>query len=703
MVALALIRLADASILEAPVENLIMLIDKAIVIQRKYSHSLFFENGKLEIAKSLQAKGRVYMRLARYDQAQELMRKAYEIRLDLLGTSHPLVSQTIRYLAELTVETGHLHEALQNFDIVLGMHSDHIQRTLPDSAKNSGTRIMNFESNCAQYGKARVSELQGKFDDALSAYEIIYNDRKAIANSLRPYRNLDGVDDVPDTSRTTTSRGSAAHGGDLNAHSDAATAAPEVLVLPSVSAEIIILSVGRVLLHLGAIKDAEHVIAEAQHNLMILIGAAQNNAQPNHIHLAEALMCEGQVLSLQGRYNDADEVLDRATEMKEITLGPNHPEVARGLLAMSNNLLGPGYYAEAIEASESSTEIVKAHYQVKSPYLIPHLHNRGSILRDTSRLEEAEAQFQQALFYARLYHGRDSAIYATLLLDLAETQRQGGALRLEEARASLKESILQLKAGLGHHHWVTAQAILVLAMVLMDDDKLHDAMGMLTNHVIPTFQSTFGETHPRCKYAQGVLGLCLRKSSNADRHRGDELTAEEARLLVEVNEEAEGYVDAALECLDVHEQGPYDSKHPWVTALGGFVGQSRPVTTAERRTARSTHSRGEDVPRSHTSENDRPWTSTSLISLDEGGGSSSSSDGDSLEVRPFTAQSYATSRPPTSHVLNDFLYTESEYEAGLALRPSSRAAVRGSLSVTPKNGDEGDGCFDSPEKQSSID
>ena len=60
-----------------------MLIDKAIVIQRKYSHSLFFENCKLEIAKSLLSKGRVYLRLARYDQAQELMKKAYEIRLDL--------------------------------------------------------------------------------------------------------------------------------------------------------------------------------------------------------------------------------------------------------------------------------------------------------------------------------------------------------------------------------------------------------------------------------------------------------------------------------------------------------------------------------------------------------------------------------------------------------------------------------------------
>ena len=156
LVALALLRLANASILEAPVENLLMLIDKAIVIQRKYSHSLFFENCKLEIAKSLLSKGRVYLRLARYDQAQELMKKAYEIRLDLLGTNHPLVSQTIRYLAELTIETGHLNEATQNFDIVLSMFNDHTQRILPDSMKNLGTRIITFESSCASYGRARL-------------------------------------------------------------------------------------------------------------------------------------------------------------------------------------------------------------------------------------------------------------------------------------------------------------------------------------------------------------------------------------------------------------------------------------------------------------------------------------------------------------------------------------------------------------------
>ena len=184
------------------------------------------------------------------------------------------------------------------------------------------------------------------------------------------------------------------------------------------------LAIGRVLIHLGAISDAGHVISEAQNNLVTLIGAAQQRAQPAHVHLAEALMCQGQVLSLQGMYSDADEIFDKAIEMTEIIMGSHHPEVACGLLAMSNNLLGPGYYAEAIEASERSSEIAKAHYQVGSPYLIAHLHNRGNLLRDMDNLDEAEAHFQQALFYARQHHGSDSTIYASLLSGLAETQRR---------------------------------------------------------------------------------------------------------------------------------------------------------------------------------------------------------------------------------------------------------------------------------------
>ena len=96
--------------------------------------------------------------------------------------------------------------------------------------KNLGTRIITFEGSCASYGRARVLELLGKYDEALRVYEIIYEDRKTIANQLKPYRSPNGVNEVPDTSRTTASQGQcctkAAQDGGSDAVDDAAAPYP---------------------------------------------------------------------------------------------------------------------------------------------------------------------------------------------------------------------------------------------------------------------------------------------------------------------------------------------------------------------------------------------------------------------------------------------------------------------------------------------
>jgi tetratricopeptide (TPR) repeat protein len=728
LVAASLIRLAQASLLDAPSSQLLALVDKAIVIQRKFSRSLFLENGKLDIAKALMTKGQVYMLTARYDEAQVIMEKSYEIRHELLGPAHPSVTHAILHLANLTKETGHFAEAEQNYDIVL--HAmDACAQNIPAltgatvGATNKGPVPMgNFETTEAQLGKSSVLESLGQYKDALDGYEIVLQARKTIVASLQGIRTTNlapEADPDPDTSRLDSAR-SARSGQQISSRVGTAQSARSISSIreeghhdhdhdheheheheheqnnaallaegslaestimadgtsyvPSVSVECTRLCVGRALYHLGALREAENVLTIAHGRLVSLLGEAQGRPQPVNYHVSEGLMYLGLLASAQGHYNDADELLDKAAEMKEAILCHDHPEVARALLAMSNNLLGPGYYHDSTEVSDAAIAIATSKFAHKSPFLVDCLHNRGNVLRDTGHAAEADPHYQQALYFARQYFGDSSPAYAILLKDLAESQRRQGLLL--EARETLKDCIKIHTEVYGRDHWVTAQAVMVLALVLKDEGKMDDSLSMLQNLCIPALEEGLGENHPWYVFAHGMQGICLKHTTIGHKEHNPSMEAHERVLLEEVSREGEEYVDNALDYLDVHEQGPFDQRHPWITALGGFT--SAPTTPREsgaettRRSARTAGSpgRGTTAESLGGGNTGRPLTSQSLLS--DGSGFDDNND-----IRPFTAHSYIASRPGTSHLaLDAFLWTEAEFDNGLAQRPSTGSVDR---------------------------
>ena len=605
----------------------------------------------------------------------------------------------------------------------------------------------------------------GQYHEALEAYELALIQRKAIVASLDSIRECD-VAVEPDTSRSyrpgtggsvgvtsarainsytgnTPARAIENAGGDtenqpttttiksdygnedgetaLNQNQSLTEKEREMAMLkedktylPAVSVESVRVSVGRALWLLGALQEANHVLSQAHSRLSALIGAGQKRPQPLHYFISEALYNLGLVSSSQGCYNDADELLDRAAEMKEKVLSSEHPEVAKVFLAMSDNLLGPGYYSDAAEVSEAAIAIAQKNFHHRSPFLISCLHNRANLLRDTSKCAEAEAHYQQALYFTRLHFSDQSPLFGFLLRDLAENQRR--QKQYAEARETLKSCITLLTKHYGREHWMTAQAILVLALVLKDEDKYEDALSMLQQHVVPVLSEGLGEENPWFVFAHGVLGICLKVATSDRQKESTDLEAHEKKILDEVSLEGEDYIDAALDYMDIHQQGPFDSKHPWVLALGGFASQpssprERADTARQRRSlsaragavgassrspgrASSSDSAG-GIPLDDSGAMDtgsRPHTSISLLSgrgQDSGGASSSGGDAgdasDFADVRPFTAQSYMASRPATSQNLNDFLWTEEEYEAGHATRPTTgqRSLSAGSSSSRP--------------------
>ena len=55
---------------------------------------------------------------------------------------------------------------------------------------------------------------------------------------------------------------------------------------------------------------------------------------PGHLRVADSLNMMSGIYQVQGRYPEAEPLLDRALEIREKVLGPEHPDVANTL----NNL-----------------------------------------------------------------------------------------------------------------------------------------------------------------------------------------------------------------------------------------------------------------------------------------------------------------------------------------------------------------------------
>jgi tetratricopeptide (TPR) repeat protein len=393
------------------------------------------------------------------------------------------------------------------------------------------------------------------------------------------------------------------------------------------------------------------------------------------------------------------------------------------------NSLGPGYFHDASELCNRAIEIRAVKFSKRSAILTYSLYNRAQILRDSNFLKDAHRHYEQALHFAKQHYTEDCILYALIQCDFGECYRLEG--EYQQAEQVLKDGIALLRNHFESRHWKIASAILYLAILLLDMGNYIESLSLLEQHVTPILEESLGYTCPLTVYSRGVTGMCLKL---ARKIRGD---AQELSTLPIINDEsvedaagsmkeAEGnnnnnddgppvtsnmtsppgtansnnnnevaqysqdLIDDALEFFDGYDQGPFDDAHPWVSHLGGFITPSvSRASTANQKggelTARSRLGTAGTPSRPATSgvALQSPVTSLFVTEADENG-----SD-DELFSRPFTAQSYAASRPTTTGAalghsrpntshnsawMDNLLTTESELEAGggFATRPKTQ-------------------------------
>ncbi len=273
---------------------------------------------------------------------------------------------------------------------------------------------------------------------------------------------------------------------DLLGHALVTTDHAEMLtVVPETVHELLNGSAGY-LLSQGRYRDAEPLLQRA----LRLSKEALGNEHPS---VATSLNNLAALYESQGRYEEAEPLYQQALEMSRHLLGEAHPSVATSL----NNLAGlyesQGRYEEAEPLYQQALEMRRHLLGEAHPSVAASLNNLAALYESQGRYEEAEPLYQQALEMRRHLLGEAHPSVATSLNNLALLYGSQG--RYEEAEPLYQQALEMRRHLLGEAHPSVATSLNNLALLYGSQGRYEEAEP-LYQQALEMRRHLLGEAHP---------------------------------------------------------------------------------------------------------------------------------------------------------------------------------------------------------------
>ena len=575
------VRLAYATASLGIFTEAVKLVDTAVTVQRAEadaasSTSLFFgKSSTLAIAQSLYCKGWIYSRIARYDESRSLLETCYQIRCKVFGydDSHPVVAHAICAMANLAYLRGEFTAALTNFQVASDKLKGSLARALESSEVTPST-TPHFNLVEISYGHAMCLSRYGKAGQALTLFEEVKTSRKAFAG-LRHLLLAAGGFDLPRLDESVDGDGDDESKAEV---SSLASVADSELNDGRLSKDVQIANIGvaKQLLALGHISEAAALATDA-HNHIVALLTEEGDENARDEALGDSLVLLGEVAMAREKWSEADALLDRGCAAKEVVLGEGHPDVAHIILLMAQNLLGPAYTDDAYGCCKRAAELLAVRFDKKSAPMALCLFVTADVLSASKKYDQAQAMYQHALYLAAEFYTDKSVLYGRIQASIGECYRR--QKKFDSAAEVLPQALGLLSSLVGKEHIYSLNAIRDLAHVQLELGKDEEALMLLGEHVLPALiESTGVERSPATVYARGLIGLCGHASSDRERKNFKPRDLSDKEREKDTN--AQNLIDDALEYFDTYEAGPYADQHPWVLALGGFIGSEPQLASA---------------------------------------------------------------------------------------------------------------------------
>jgi tetratricopeptide (TPR) repeat protein len=210
----------------------------------------------------------------------------------------------------------------------------------------------------------------------------------------------------------------------------------------------------------------------------------------------------GNYLMINAEFSKAKAAFERALQITELLLGPDHAGVALCLNELGNALHELGDFGGALASFERAIAIDEKVHGPKHPAVAIRLNNLGAVLKSQGDLAKAMVNYEKALAIHEAAYGLDHPSVATCLSNMGEVLwMQGDA---EGARVKFERSLAMAEATYGPSHPTVARRLNNLGTVLLG---LGDADGARTNfaRALQIFRGVLDDQHPYVLDLQGKL------------------------------------------------------------------------------------------------------------------------------------------------------------------------------------------------------
>ncbi len=237
-------------------------------------------------------------------------------------------------------------------------------------------------------------------------------------------------------------------------------------------------------------SQGRYVQAEQHHRRALELREASLGA--DHPRVAASINNLGTVLYSRGDYPQAQQHFRRALALQERVLGPNHPDVARACNNLGNTLYREGRPEQAQAFYRRALDVRERALGADHPDVATALDTLGNVYLGQGQLEPAEDHYRRALRIRERALGADHPDIAYGLNNLGLVLHRRG--RHERAEGLHRRALRIRELALGPEHLDVAASLDNLGTVLIDRGEYQAARQHL-HRALEIREHTQGATH----------------------------------------------------------------------------------------------------------------------------------------------------------------------------------------------------------------
>ncbi len=231
--------------------------------------------------------------------------------------------------------------------------------------------------------------------------------------------------------------------------------------------------------------------------------------QPGHeVEVARILNDLAQVLSTEGKVEEAERQFLEAISIQHRVLGTSHPDLANTLHNFAILLTSKGEREEAETVFRQVVAMWRELLGNQHPFLAASLVNLGVILKDQGKLDEAEPIYREAIEIQRSALGDNHPDLGATLYNFAKLlQAENNS---QAAEPILRQALAIHRKSLPDGHPTIAAILCGLGSVLTDLDQPREAEPLL-KEAVSIYEQAAAQGDWRQNQAKSLLGAAVLK------------------------------------------------------------------------------------------------------------------------------------------------------------------------------------------------